>query len=523
MTLRVLLQALHDPAIYPEPTTTVEVRETHISVVFLTDRYAYKLKKPLNLGFLDYSRLEQRRYYCLQELILNRRLSPDVYLDVVTIHHDGQHYTFANKGPVVEYALKMRRLPADCTLETLLTRGAVQPHTLDQLAQRLTTFHRTHALPASRQGFGTLKRVLADWQENFAQTADCIGHTISQQMYTQIQQAVTAFTTRRAAWFDQRVRNARIRDCHGDLRAEHIYLEGDQIQIVDCIEFNRQFRFIDVASEIAFLAMDLERLGFLDMAKRFVYDYVHHSEDVQLYRLLDFYRCYRAYVRGKITSIRLHEAPPQHDRPRLLRNATQYFTLSARYASRLTRPLLLITTGLIGSGKSRLAEGIAAALDLRLFSSDRLRKERAGLQPETPQRVAYGVGLYSVSARRQTYRALAELAREALDDRQSVILDAAFPNADQRQCMALLARKAKADFYILDCYAPEEIIRDRLAKRMQSPTSISDGRLEIFSEFQRAYEPVQRTESACHIRLDTAQSVTRCVQQALAAIQARRP
>lgn len=523
MTRVALLLALHDPAIYPDPTTRVEVRETHISVVFLTDAYAYKIKKPLNLGFLDYSTLEQRRYYCLQELLLNRRLSPNVYLEVVAIHHDGQYYTFSHRGVVVEYALKMRRLPADCTLEAMLTHGKVTPTTMETLAQRVADFHRTHPLPTTRKGFGTLKQVLADWQENFAQTADCIGRTISPSMYTQVQQAVTRFTTHRATWFEQRLRDGRIRDCHGDLRAEHIYLEEGHLWIIDCIEFNQRFRFIDVASEVAFLAMDLERLGFLDMAHCFVRAYVQHSGDVSLYRLLDFYCCYRAYVRGKIASIRLHEAPPVQERPRLHRKASQGFTLAAHYAVRLNRPLVLITTGLIGSGKSRLAAAVAAALDLRLFSSDRVRKERAGLPPETPQRVAYGTGMYSASARSQTYEVLADLARDALDHGDSVILDAAFPKRAQRRCLAALAHTAGADFYVLDCHAPETVLRARLEKRMQQPGSISDGRPEIFADVARDYEPLQETELPHRIRLDTTHCITRCLQQALAAIYEGRP
>jgi hypothetical protein len=518
MTGTTLLQALRDPTLYPEPTTTVDVRETHISVVFLTDQYAYKLKKPLDLGFLHYSTLAQRRFYCLQELILNRRLSPDVYLAVVALHQDGPRYTFAARGPVVEYALKMRRLPADCTLEALLKRHALAPQAMDALARLLVAFHRTHAPPGPAGRFGTLAQVQHDWQENFAQTADCIGHTLPQTAYTAIQQAVTTFTTRHAAWFAQRVQERRIRDCHGDLRAEHIYLENSQIRIVDCIEFNNRFRFIDVASEVAFLAMDLDRLGYPTVAHAFVRAYVQHSADVSLYRLLDFYCCYRAYVRGKVAGIRLHEAPALQERPGIQREAAHCFTLAARYAARLTRPLLLITTGLIGSGKSHLATGVAAALDLSVFSSDRLRKEQAGLEAETPQRVAYGTGIYSAARSRKTYAALADLARQALRQGQSVVLDASFARRAERQRMATLARQVGADFFVLECWAPETVLRDRLAQRERVPGTISDGRWDIFPQFLRHYEPVQTSEAGEHVRLDTTQSSAGCVQQALAAI-----
>jgi aminoglycoside phosphotransferase family enzyme/predicted kinase len=523
MDIAVLREALLDPAIYPEPTTTVEVRETHISLVFLTDRYAYKIKKPVNLGFLDFSTLDQRRFYCEQELTLNRRLSSGVYLEVVALHQDHQHCTFADHGQVVDYALKMRRLPPDRSLETLLQRDEATPEMIQALARRMVTFHTDHPLPASSEAFGTLERVKADWEENFAQTADSIGRLLSRPTYVQIQQAVTTLTARHAAWFAQRVQDGRIRDCHGDLRAEHIYFEPGQMQIIDCIEFNQRFRFIDVTSEVAFLAVDLERLGAPAMAHRFVRAYVHHSADVSMYRLLDFYRCYRAYVRGKVTSILLQAAPPPERSSQLQRRAESYFRLAAHYAERITRPRLLLTTGLIASGKSTVAEGIAAALGLDLFSSDHVRKELAGVSPETSQRAEYGAGLYSAAATQRTYSTLADLARQALSRGDSVILDASFAKYSERQRMTALAQELKARCCVVECWAPEAALRARLRARERSPTSISDAREEILSQFQRDYEPMQADEGTCWMRLDTTQSIEQCVQQALAAIHEQRP
>jgi aminoglycoside phosphotransferase family enzyme/predicted kinase len=519
-----LLEALCNPGMYPESTTRVEVRETHISVVFLTNHYAYKLKKAVHLGFLDYSTLQQRRFYCLQELILNRRLSPDIYLDVVAIHHAGQRYTFDRVGPAVEYAVKMRRLPADRTLEACLEQGTVTLQMLGELARLLVTFHTTHHPPAASKRYGTRSQVRADWHENFAQTTNCIGSTLSQQTYDHIQQAVTTFMQRHPEWFAQRLQAGHIRDCHGDLRAEHIYfLDDNQIRIIDCIEFNKRFRYIDVVSEVAFLAMDLERLGFPTQAHQFVRAYVQYSKDVWLYRLLDFYACYRAYVRGKVASMRLHAALAPQERYGVQRQAEQCFRLARRAAARLTRPLLLITTGLIGSGKTKLAEGLTAALALQAFSSDRVRKLEAGLLPETPQRVAYGAGIYTFAASRRTYERLAELASQALAQGQSVILDASFAHQVERQRMAKLAGATGADFFILECLAPEAVIRQRLQARARAPGTISDGRWEIFRSFQRHYEPVQEVKPASHICLDTTQSIQTCVQQALAAIQEGRP
>jgi uncharacterized protein len=523
MDIAALREALQDPAIYPDPTTTIEVRETHISLVFLTDRYAYKIKKPISLGFLDFSTLEQRRFYCEQELTLNRRLSSGVYLEVVTLRQDDQGYTFDDHGQIVEYALKMRRLPADHSLEAFLQRHEVGPEMVQVLARQLATFHADHPLPAYSESYGTLERVRADWEENFAQTADAVGRTLSQHTYTTIRQAVTAFTKRHPGWFAQRVQEGRIRDCHGDLRAEHIYFEPAQMQIIDCIEFNQRFRFIDVTSEVAFLAVDLERLGASVLAHRFVRAYVQHSRDVSMYRLLDFYRCYRAYVRGKVTHLRLQASPPPAPRSQLQRRAQSHFTLARRYAERLTRPLLLLMTGLIASGKSTVAEGIATALDLDLFSSDHVRKELVGIAPETSQRAAYGAGLYSAAATQRTYDALADLAHQALRRGESVILDASFAKQAERRRMAALARELDAQCCVLECWAPEVTLQARLKARERVPSPVSDAREEILSQFQRDYEPIRADEGTCRVRLDTTQNTEQCVQQALAAIQEQRP
>ena len=520
MCSEALRRALQQPVIYPEPTTTVEMRETHISLVFLTDDYVYKIKKPVNLGFLDFSNLHRRRFYCEQELELNQRLSTDVYLEVVPIRQDNSRYTFHGDGAVVEYALKMRRLPAERSLEALLQQGALPPETMERLAQHLVAFHTAHPLPGPGP-YGSVDQARADWEENFVQTADRRDKTLLPKTYEHIRQAVTVFMARHAEWFTARVRQSRIRDCHGDLRAEHVYCEPEHIQIIDCIEFNQRFRYIDVASEVAFLTIDLERLGAVDLAQHFVQAYVQCSGDMTLYRLLDFYRCYRAYVRGKVTGMQLEAllSPEQH--AVLTQRAERFFTLAAQYATRLSRPLLLITTGLIASGKSTVATGVAAALDMPLLRSDVVRKALAGLSPQTSAQDAYGAGIYSASATRHTYDVLVAEARAALTHGYSVLLDASFAQQAERQRLAALAQEVGADYCLLECQASEEVLRTRLQARQHMPASISDAREDILAAFQRDYEPIQAGEAACHVSVDTTRGVEHCVQQALAAIDAR--
>jgi len=517
MTRAAGYDALQQPDIYPDPTSRVEVRETHISLVYLTDHYVYKIKKPLDLGFLDFSTLEQRKFFCEQELALNRRLSADVYLDVLPLHQSGHRVDFDGDGPVVDYALKMRRLSEGDSLQTLLQRGQDTEELMAQLATRLAAFHHAHPLPGSEDTYGTLDLIRADWEENFTQTADYVGQMLSRETYEQIQHAVSTFIHRRADWFAQRIEEGRIRDCHGDLRAEHVYAEAGHFQIIDCIEFNQRFRYIDVASEIAFLAMDLERLGALHAARQFVQAYVEASRDVGLYRLLDFYCCYRAYVRGKVTAMGLEAAPLEKREP-LRRQAESYFTRALRYATRFTQPLLLLTTGLIGTGKSTVADEMAAALGLDVFSSDRVRKKLVGASPQSSQRADYGEGIYGEDMTRRTYDAMADLARHSLVQGQSVLLDASFSKRAERQRVAALAHENGARVCLLECLAPESVLRHRLQAREQSAESVSDAQEDILSAFKRDYEPVRAGEWSCHVRLDTTQEVEHCVQQALAAM-----
>lgn len=501
MKIAALRQALQDPAVYPEPTTHVEVHETHISVVFLTDRYVYKIKKPVKLGFLDFSTQDRRRFYCDQELELNRRLSSGVYLEVVAIYRDGERCGFDGRGSVVDYALKMRRLCTAHCLASLLHHRQASPEHLEQLAQRLTMFHHTHPLPSHARAFDHLRQVRTDWEENFAQTIDYTGKTLDKDTYRLIRTNVTGFMEQRGAWFEQRFQAGRIRDCHGDLRAEHVYFEPHDLQIIDCIEFNRRFRYIDVASEIAFLAIDLERLHAADLAHSFLRAYVEQAHDLTLYRLLDFYRCYRAYVSGKVASMRLVSTPEEARKPQRHRLAEQFFHLAARYAARLARPLLLATTGPVASGKSTIAERVAAALDMRLLISERVGQELAA---------------------RQTYDALAERARGLLLQGRSVLLDASFSTRAERQRMARLAKETEADYGIVACAAPATTRYQRLRQRERQPDTLADAGMDRLDTCQRGYEPVQADEAGCLIRLATTQPLEQCVQQALAGLEAQR-
>jgi len=329
-----VIQVLLDPGIYPEPPEHIELVQTQMSFVILAGDMVYKVKKPVNLGYLDYTTLERRLHYCRQEVSLNRRLCPDAYLGVVPITSQAGAIRLDGTGDTIEYAVKMRHLPADAMLDSLLLRKQVSPEMLSGVAAKLTGFHRSAETGDSISAFGGLDAVNQNTEENFVQTEKYIGTAISPAQYRRIEDYTGGFMRDKASLFQKRVADGRIRDCHGDLHAAHICFH-DGICIYDCIEFNDRFRYCDVAAEVAFLAMDLDRYRRADLSHHFVDAYVAHSRDEELVTLLDFYKCYRAYVRGKVACFKFDDpyiSPAERDNA--LAEASGYFALAESYTGK---------------------------------------------------------------------------------------------------------------------------------------------------------------------------------------------
>lgn len=328
-----LIQALLNEETYPEKPERVDLVQTQMSFVFLLGKLVYKIKKPVNFGFLDFSTLEKRHYYCQQEVMLNRRLNPEMYLGVVEISQNGDDFSMDGSGEIVEYAVKMRKIPLERTLDRLLARDEVTPEMLDRVAQKLVNFHQQSESNPEISKHGEVTAITRNTDENFSQTQQYIGRSLSQQTYNTIKAYTEAFLRNEDQLFRNRVEEGRIKDCHGDLHSAHICF-GDKVYIFDCIEFNDRFRYSDVASEIAFLAMDLDFHDRPDLSSHFVDAYVELSRDRELLRLLDFYKCYRAYVRGKVESFKLDDPHISDDeKQETLGVARRYFTLAESYAS----------------------------------------------------------------------------------------------------------------------------------------------------------------------------------------------
>lgn len=515
------IAGLLDPAAYPHPVEQVELIQTHISYVLLAGEMVYKLKKPLDLGFLNFTTLRRRHYYCRQEVILNRRLCAETYLGVVPVTERAGVYRFGGTGTVVDYAVQMRRLPADRMMDRLLEADRVLPEMVDRLAVRIAEFHAASAASREIDRFGSPQTIQRNWSENFEQTRPYVGRTLSAWQAAQLEASVSAFISRNRQLLRDRVRSGRIRDCHGDLRASAVCFTDD-LCIYDCIEFNRRFRYGDVASEVAFLAMDLDRRGHAGLSERFIEHYQQTSGDETLRDVLDFYRCYRACVRGKVNSFQLDEPEIPDDAKAVARATAQTaFALACDYATRFDLPLLIVMTGLSGTGKSAVAERLAAARGARVIASDVVRKERAGI-PATEHRYAdYGQGLYSPQLTEQTYAAMRERAKPLLAAGQSVVLDATFQQRAERERAFELAQETGALALCVETVADAEVVRHRLATREQDATAHSDAGWDTYLAQTRRYEPVKELDDWQHLRIDSGQPIDAAVADALAALAAR--
>lgn len=327
-----LIAALLDPAAYPEPTGRVDLIQTHISWVFITDNFAYKVKKPVDLGFLNFTTLRRRHHYLREELVLNRRLCPDIYLGVLPITAPSGGVRIGGKGRSLEYILRMVRMPQDRMMDEVADRGELNREHLDRIIERLVPFYAQAATGPRINRYGEPATIAYNHEENFSLTEHLAGNILPRPLFEEIRAFARLFLAQHRALFRERIREGRIRDCHGDLHMKNICL-ADGVHIFDCIEFNPRFRYGDVAADIDFLAMDLDFHGFRDLSRYFVERFAALSNDPHLIQMLDFYKCYRAYVRGKIHAVTAQDqGQPLELRARALKTARAYFDLAGEYA-----------------------------------------------------------------------------------------------------------------------------------------------------------------------------------------------
>jgi hypothetical protein len=486
-----MVALLRDCADWEPAEKPVEIIHTHISVVLLGKRHVLKLKKPVDLGFLDYTSLEKRRNACQAEVELNSRLCAGAYIGVQPISLIEGQLRFSDRGPVLEYAVKMKRLPSDQMLDRLVGRDEATEAMIGRIADRLNEFHRRARRGPDVDALGSPEVIAANWRENFTQTVPYIGRTIPPEIYQSIHAWATRWLEEHEALLRRRVFEGRICDGHGDIRAESICV-ADGLCIFDCIEFNERFRFSDVASEVAFLAMDLDARGRSDLGYYFSEQYEVRSPDHELFKLLPFYRCYRAYVRGKVLSFRLDETESTAlEQEVVAMRARRYFDLARRYASPLRSPTVIAVTGLPGTGKTSLARAIGGEFGFRVVSSDIVRKSLF----QVKQKYAFGAGPYSTNANSVTCQTLIQRAEDLLREDRGVVIDATFRRKADRALAREMAARADAEWRLIECRLAPPLVRERLERRAALKEGQSDANWQTYLRQQPEFEPFDDRDS----------------------------
>ncbi|BCU06093.1 AAA family ATPase [Allochromatium tepidum] len=497
--LSVLIEALRHPRAYPHEVDGVEHIETHISHVLLAGEYAYKFKKPLDLGFLDFSTLERRRFCCAEELRLNRRLAPDLYLDVVTVNGTLDAPRIDGTGPILEYGVRMRRFPQSA----LLDRRPVTAELMTRLAEHIADFHAGLPPAGPSSGFGTPARVLEPMLENLTQIRARLDDPEAQARLESLETWIRARFETLTPVIEQRRAEGFVRECHGDMHRGNIALVDDRILIFDAIEFNPNLRWIDTASEIAFFVMDLEQEGERSAAHRFLNRYLERSGDYGALAVLDFYKVYRALVRAKVLAIRWDQSDlPTAEAQSLRDDFARYLDLALSY-TRTRRLHLLIACGLPGSGKSRLSCRLREALPLIHLRSDIERKRLFGLGELARTASSIDRGIYFPRATDWTYERLHRLADGILASGYDVLVDATFLARRRREHFAALAHRHRAGFAILALEAPLEVLRERVARRLAEGADVSEADLSVLERQYASRQPLSDLEHSRALVIDT--------------------
>lgn len=513
------LDALKNPATYPHSVSRIHVAETHISWVALTGDWAYKLKKPVNFGFVDFTTLELRQAACHEEVRLNRRTAPELYDDVVplTAEHSGPR--FGGTGPIIEYAVRMRQFAQEDMLDQRLTRGELSEGVIETLAREVADLHRQAAVTPIESPFGEPDSIRTSVQECLD---DLTRASLPEDMRTQLDQLnewTNAEWHRLKETFAERKRQGWVRECHGDLHLGNLVFYHGQPTLFDCLEFNPELRWTDIICDVAFLVMDLHDRGAAPLAWRVLNEWLQETGDYQGLHVLKYYLAYRALVRAKVAALRLHQ--PELS-PTDLQQHQQHLHSYLELASTLTqpsRPAILLMHGVSGSGKSFVARRLASSMGAVQIRSDVERKRLFGVWPSPAHPSSPGSEMYAPQTTQQTYLRLQTLACEIVQAGYPVIVDAAFLRQPQRQAFALIADDLAVPFVIIACSAPESVLRERVSHRQSVGQDASDADVAVLEKQFGVLEPIDASEAQRTIAMNTAdddlESVIRATQNQL--------
>ena len=520
------VQALLDPAAFPHAPSSIELVHTHISYVFIGGDCVYKTKKPVDFGFVNQLDPETRHQFCLREVELNRRLSPDVYLGVIPVVRfaDGHHAIVEGDPPagseVVEWAVAMSRLPDDRILANLIEANNVPPGLVRQVTAKLVAFHDRADVVPNDPGFAGAEAERTWWAREQTEAEPFIGDTWTAANAKTLKAYVDSLIEREGLLFDQRLADGRVIDGHGDLHAMHIYLIDDEIVIVDCLEFTEwfQFRLLDVGYDIAFLSMDLEARGRPELGDELAGRYIAAVGDETMPVLQPVHRAFRAFVRGKVESIGAHasEVPPEQQRA-LAESASRYFALASRFAERAADPVVVLLAGRSGTGKSTVGAALAARIGAAYVSSDVVRKELAGLSPREHVPADRTAEVYGEAMNDRTYAAMRDRAAAHLEAGRPVVLDATHSRAADRAAALAVAHDAGVPALIAELCITDETALSRIAERSADNLSTSDATAAIFEAQAATFEAIGPSEGI-HLALDASQELSALVGEIAASL-----
>ncbi len=511
-----LIQQMLTPEFYPHPVKMpIELMQTHASYVLLTGDFAYKLKKPVNFGFLDYSTLEQRHHFCQEELRLNQRAAKELYLEVIAISKSGNNYHLGSDGEIVDYAVKMVQFPQESLLSQMFELGTISDPDIVEMGRVVAEFHCRVRTDEYISSFGKIDRLKISIDDNYLQTEKYIGRAQTQQQFTATKAYTDRFLIEHEQLFLDRINGGFVRECHGDLHLRNIcrclvsHNPGgslpaasrwhDKILLFDCIEFNEPFRFVDTMYDVAFAVMDLEFRGRKDLANLFLNTYIEQTGDWEGVRVLPLYLCRQAYVRAKVTSFLLDDSGiPESERAAAATTAAAYYRQAWEYTHTQQGKLILLS-GLSGSGKSTLGKQIARAIGAIQIRSDAVRKHLG----KVPLLSKGDDSLYTPEMTARTYRRVLELGAKLAQSGFSVILDAKYDRRYLRSAAIDLAANLGIPLRIIHCTAPENVLRDRLAQRQGD---IADATVDLLASQQAAWEDFDARELPDVTTIDTTEN-----------------
>ena len=501
------VEALSHPAAYPDTTSALEVVETHISWIFLTDRWAYKVKKPLNLGFLDFSTLQKRHHYCLEELRLNRRLCPDIYHSVVPIvRQEGIYRIEGHEGEIIDYAVKMLRFDRSMELDRMLARHLLTTEHIDRLSGIIAAFHSSLAPAPPHTPFGRPEEVIKPVLANFTHTESAALKRDEAILLETLKAWSIREHQRLTPLLLERKSNGCIRQCHGDMHTGNMVWWKNRIVIFDCIEFNEYLSIIDVISDFSFLFMDLLHAGEAGLAWRLLNNYLAETGDYHALPLLRFYTLYRAMVRAKVTAIRYTQTSDPVLAQKSLEEHRSYVRL-AEQCSRKQKPMLLLTCGVSGSGKTVASAALSSTLKALHIRSDIERKRIGGLKALERSNKTSENSLYTDTFSQQTYQRLLEVATLAIQEGITVIVDATFLKSASREVFLELAKAEKIPFRILFFHAPLDILTARVQKRYQKGVDASEADCAVLLQQLEKQEALTPREEALSLQINTGERV----------------